>query len=658
MSVRFCPRCRRASPAEAAYCYYDGQDLRLVLPGLTDPWQLGKEFVFPSGQRCRTFDELVEACMRDWPTARGLLLRGAFHQFFSSIGRADIAQVVWQAVQQYQDGDEALDYFLTRLPTKTPVRPKLDYLPRQLQFGRVLAGGKRTLILRISNKGRGLLRGRLRLEGVPWLKVSAGDSITLRAPSEEVSVPGSDFPADIAGSSTNREQNGPMATNANSVGSAATIAASAQQIRSDDDIPLAQLLPAEASVSQCHPIFTWTTQEVQITATTQELPAGQLYHASLILETNGGTVEVPVELEVSPLPFPAEPFRGITEPKYLAAQMRLHAKEAARLLREGVVRQWFETNHWVWPVAGDTAPGVAAVQQFYEGLGVNKPPRLEVEPAEIHCTVQSEEERPEFAVLFRSPDPKWVYARITTTEPWLTVDRETIYGPQHAVFSLTVLPTELPGPGRYETVVQIQGNGGQRLQLPVRVQYEEPPLQLLAWMLIGGLVGGMTASGLRLLVSWPDLAFRWPSVAALLADSGMPSQRIYGWCQAATVALLLACWSAWRLWRRHRAIEEGFFGLVGGGLLGAILGLLATATLRHSEPILSFWLDRASPKLGQFPFMGVAVWYLLGTALGAGLAFLGEPGRRAIRWLAREYSRLAKLLGWKKVARFFALRWE
>jgi hypothetical protein len=156
MSVRFCPRCRRACPEEAAYCYFDGQDLRLVMPGQTDPWQLGKEFVFPSGQRCRTFDELVDACMGDWPAARELLRRGAFQQFFSSIGRADVAQVVWQAVERHLDADEALDYLLTRLPTKEPVRPALDYSPRKLQFGRVLAGDKRTLVLRISNKGKGL----------------------------------------------------------------------------------------------------------------------------------------------------------------------------------------------------------------------------------------------------------------------------------------------------------------------------------------------------------------------------------------------------------------------------------------------------------------------------------------------------------------------
>jgi hypothetical protein len=658
MSVRFCPRCRRACPEEAAYCYFDGQDLRLVMPGQTDPWQLGKEFVFPSGQRCRTFDELVDACMGDWPAARELLRRGAFQQFFSSIGRADVAQVVWQAVERHLDADEALDYLLTRLPTKEPVRPALDYSPRKLQFGRVLAGDKRTLILRISNKGKGLLRGRIRLEGVSWLTIQSGENLLVSSETPlaygaaSVAAPAPNGPTNAANFAH------PSATSGSQTGTGHQAPNDAPAVEVlDDDVPLAELIPSAQPYEQSYTISTWTTQEVRIVASTENLPAGQIFHATLILETNGGTVEVPVEIEVSPVPFPDEPFRGITEPKYLAAQMRLHAREAARLLREGAIRQWFETNHWVWPVIGDTAPGIAAVQQFYEALGVNKPPRLEIEPVKIECTLQSEEPR-RFDVLFRSPDPKWVYAKITSTEPWLEAEPTMIYGPQRAYFSLTVLPAALPGPGRYETQVQIEGNGGQRLTLPVRVEYAEAPLPAALWMFLGSLVGALAASGLRLLVSWPDLLFRPQQFGSLLVQATAPWLRVYSWCQAATVGLLIGCWSAWKFWRRERAFEAGFLGLIGGGLLGVILGFVVAALLRHTEPVLSQLLNRASPFLAQFPLISVAVWYIFGTILGAIVACCGEPGRSAIRWLAREYARLFKLLGWKKLARFFSLRWD
>jgi hypothetical protein len=223
---------------------------------------------------------------------------------------------------------------------------------------------------------------------------------------------------------------------------------------------------------------------------------------------------------------------------------------------------------------------------------------------------------------------------------------------------LTVLPAALPGPGRYETQVQIEGNGGQRLTLPVSVEYAEAPLPAALWMFLGSLVGALAASGLRLLVSWPDLLFRPQQFGSLLVQATAPWLRVYSWCQAGTVGLLIGCWSAWKFWRRERAIEAAFLGLIGGGLLGVILGFVVAALLRHTEPVLSQLLNRASPFLAQFPLISVAVWYIFGTILGAIVACCGEPGRSAIRWLAREYARLFKLLGWKKLARFFSLRWD
>ncbi|GBD36013.1 hypothetical protein HRbin36_01130 [bacterium HR36] len=105
-------------------------------------------------------------------------------------------------------------------------------------------------------------------------------------------------------------------------------------------------------------------------------------------------------------------------------------------------------------------------------------------------------------------------------------------------------------------------------------------------------------------------------------------------------------------------VEEAFSAFVSVGLLGIVVGLMITWLIAQGEPYIAWLLERArSPGLSVFPGSAVAAWYLCGALCGVLLALLGAPGQRAIRWLSREYAALAKRLGWKKLAEFFALRW-
>ena len=92
MGPVFCPRCQRANPPDGLYCYFDGHGLRNGVDGQTvTNAALGREFVFPSGRRCRTFDELVQACSLEWASARSMLQKGSLRQYLASIGRMDLA---------------------------------------------------------------------------------------------------------------------------------------------------------------------------------------------------------------------------------------------------------------------------------------------------------------------------------------------------------------------------------------------------------------------------------------------------------------------------------------------------------------------------------------------------------------------------------------
>jgi hypothetical protein len=81
MPVSLCPRCQRANPAGSAFCYFDGMALQVGADGSAR--QLVSEFQFPSGRRCRSFDELAQGCMEEWPAARELLRQGTFHKYLS-----------------------------------------------------------------------------------------------------------------------------------------------------------------------------------------------------------------------------------------------------------------------------------------------------------------------------------------------------------------------------------------------------------------------------------------------------------------------------------------------------------------------------------------------------------------------------------------------
>ena len=177
MSHLLCPRCQRANPGDAIYCWFDGAVLNqaAALGGLS-PSQLPLEFVFPSGRRCRTYDELVEGCHADWQDARDLLHKGDFGRYLARIGRMDLVRAA-RKLRRGQTPDIALQNFLSSLPGSqiqglgpppTSTRPA-SCLVR-------CAGGQRHAHVTVSNKGKGLLQGKIRVtEGEQWLKIEGVD---------------------------------------------------------------------------------------------------------------------------------------------------------------------------------------------------------------------------------------------------------------------------------------------------------------------------------------------------------------------------------------------------------------------------------------------------------------------------------------------------
>ena len=211
----------------------------------------------------------------------------------------------------------------------------------------------------------------------------------------------------------------------------------------------------------------------------------QTYSAKLTVITNGGVAEVPVRLDVTAVPFAQGPFKGAATPREMAEKMRAYPKAAAPLLINGEVARWFASNGWAYPVAGPPAPGVAAVQQFFECMGLSKPPPLQLSKREFSfLVVPPELQRGE--VTLRTSAKKWVYAQADSDKPWLRVRTASAGGPQQAQFGFEVDSGLMESNRVHEGTLQLIANAGQK------------PLQVRQWSV-----------DVRPAAKYPSLAARW-----------------------------------------------------------------------------------------------------------------------------------------------------
>lgn len=173
-----CSKCNRTNPSEAAYCYFDGAvlDSRGAAAGgpvRAGAREFGNPFVFPSGEVCKTFDQLAMACQKNWSSAAELLGKGYFETFLVGLGRVDLAQTAQKAAK-FPDRERGLDLLLSDLPTDVLQPPKLEVEPKDINLGTMKVGDDRKMKLELSNTGMRLLYGSITAENCPWLTLGDG----------------------------------------------------------------------------------------------------------------------------------------------------------------------------------------------------------------------------------------------------------------------------------------------------------------------------------------------------------------------------------------------------------------------------------------------------------------------------------------------------
>jgi hypothetical protein len=598
-AVQLCPRCQRANPREAVYCYFDGIVLRQGGAAVMAAGQLPQEFVFPSGRRCKSFDDLVQGCQYEWEDARHLLRNGDFTRYFAQLGRHDLARTATEN-QRQSDPDIALHSFLSQLPASQIQGPRLDLNPRRLLLGGVRPGEQRRIALTVVNQGKGLLQGKVTVfEGGQWLRIAEGDN------------------------------------------------------------------PAECALK------TARAQPIHLHIDARGLTAPQTYSGKLTVITNGGISEVAVRLDVVSVPFAHAPFQGAASPRQMAERMRTNPKQAVPLLENGAIAEWFKANGWAYPVSGQPARGVAAVQQFFECMGLSKPPPLQLSDQEFQfvCTppdvVQAR-------VTLRTNTKKWVYAQADSDTTWLRVTTPTVSGPQQTQITFEVDSTLMDAGGLHAGTIHIVANAGQRLAVRVHVSCNRPHEPFTRRLLRPFFVGALLALLLRLLLTGPaDLYARGWGQAAGAGSPLAPWVYTTGSENHFLKLFILSVWwvgiflGAAMVWRRGGRVSDVVFGAVAGAFAGVIAAGTLGCLLLVFDAVPGALLTRLTPPsaFAAAPWFWMLVWVVLACScwaiLGGGAGFLlsglGQRGLRLLSAAAGPLAWLFRQCGFERAASFFLL---
>jgi hypothetical protein len=185
----------------------------------------------------------------------------------------------------------------------------------------------------------------------------------------------------------------------------------------------------------------------------------------LVVESNGGSATVTVRLEVLVKPFPDGVLAGAGSPRALAEKARAAPKEAGALFESGAVEKWYRDNGWSYPVQAPAASGVAAVQQFFEALGLVKAPRMELSEEAILLHGRPGE-KIEHVLAVLTHENRAAVAHAASNQPWLRVGQTRFRG---RVATLPLIVPAVPArPGEtLRATVSITANGNQRFVVQV-----------------------------------------------------------------------------------------------------------------------------------------------------------------------------------------------
>lgn len=197
----------------------------------------------------------------------------------------------------------------------------------------------------------------------------------------------------------------------------------------------------------------------------QRVPANSKpQEGHLVVESNGGNLIVTVRVEVPVKAFPIGVAAGSVSPRQLSEKALKQPREMAPLFENGTVAKWYKDNGWDYPVQGPTSSGFGAIQQYFEALGLARPPKVELNVSKI--TLQGKPgETVTQQVEVQTQENRMVYALGGSNQPWLKVEPLPPRGKTAPLRLVAKIPDQ---PGEtLEAKVALRANGNQRFVVPV-----------------------------------------------------------------------------------------------------------------------------------------------------------------------------------------------
>ncbi|MGE3803168.1 MAG: hypothetical protein AB7K24_00690 [Gemmataceae bacterium] len=187
--------------------------------------------------------------------------------------------------------------------------------------------------------------------------------------------------------------------------------------------------------------------------------------ARLVISSNAGDVVINVKAELPVKSFSEGVLAGARSPRQVAERAKSNPKEAARLFEQGVVARWYRDNGWTYPVQGASASGLAAVQQFFEALGLTPAPKVDLTTRSLSLQGLPGG-KANATIELRTNEKRPVWAQATSDQPWLEVGKSRLDG---RVASIPVVVRKLPDAAgqTLRATLKVRANGNQRFEVPV-----------------------------------------------------------------------------------------------------------------------------------------------------------------------------------------------
>ena len=213
----------------------------------------------------------------------------------------------------------------------------------------------------------------------------------------------------------------------------------------------------------------------------------------LIIETNGGALEVLVSVRVPIKPFPEGVLAGARSPRQVAEKAKAAAKDAAVLFASGAVAAWYESNGWTYPVQGPSATGLGAVQQFFEALGLVAAPKVTISTERVQFR-GAQGAHLEQVIQVQTIEKRPVFANAVSKSAWLQIGKVQLKG------QIAYIPLQIPSvpsmPGEeLQTRVEVAANGNQHFTVNVALAITEGSFRGVrpaATLPLSGAMGGPT----------------------------------------------------------------------------------------------------------------------------------------------------------------------